>query len=517
MMGLKPRCVRERTAAMLALAVAAGIALTACPQAARPPATTAAAPASPASPASPPEADPPPQQTQQAEKIWSIGEDAFDDDANLIATSNRSKPFAWDGITGAEGEKVTVSIDGHDLPFTNKATAPRFENDLSGAEWRVDFEVRAGAVVLVLTAPNQTEALDYVESVRITNRGSGYTAPPAVTFGAAPAAGATAAGTAAGPGQVASVMVTTPGAGYTSAPAVTFAAAPSGGTTAAAAAVAIGQVASVSITNGGTGYTPTATVAFGAPPAGGTTAAGTVFGPDRVESVTITEAGSGWTATPRIVFSAPQRPGGTKPSIVTVFLVHGRVDRVGFYWNDNYRGSGYTSAPTVSFHPNSGGDPDGGSRGVAVLREKIDGVTITSGGSGYTSAPAVFFSPSRSGTTAIGTAVMNYDVADVTITNPGSGYTSAPTVTFAAAPSGGSATTAVGTATLRTEVTSVAITNGGSGYTSAPTVTFAAPSSGTTATGVAVLAESGNDQYQNLFWARDTLSGRQLRVRVGEG
>ena len=512
MVGLKPGCVRERAAAMLALAVAAGIALTACTQAARPPATTGA-PASPASPASPPEADPPPQ---QAEKIWSIGEDAFDDDANLIATSNRSKPFAWDGITGAEGEKVTVSIGGHELPFTNKATAPRFENDLSGAEWEVFAEVSAGSIVLVLTAPDQTEALDYVESVRITNRGSGYTAPPAVTFGAAPASGATAAGTAAGPGQVASVRVTTAGSGYPSAPAVTFAAAPSGGTTAAAAAVAIGQVASVSITNGGTGYTPTATVAFGTAPAGGVTAAGTVFGPDRVESVTITEAGSGWTATPRIIFSAPQRPGGSRPSIVTVFLDGDKVDRVGFYWNDNYRGSGYTSAPTVTFAPNAGGDPDGGSSGVAVLREKIDGVTITSGGSGYTSAPAVYFSPPPSGTTAIGTAVMNYDVEDVTITNPGSGYTSAPTVTFAAAPSGGSATTAVGTATLRTEVTSVAITNGGSGYTSAPTVTFAAPSGGTTATGVAVLAESGNDQYQNLFWARDTLSGKQLRVRVGE-
>ena len=57
----------------------------------------------------------------------------------------------------------------------------------------------------------------------------------------------------------------------------------------------------------------------------------------------------------------------------------------------------------------------------------------------------------------------------------------------------------------------------GSGYTSAPTVTFSnAPTGGTTATGVANLATSGNDQYQNLFWARQTLADRTLRVQVGE-
>ena len=30
------------------------------------------------------------------------------------------------------------------------------------------------------------------------------------------------------------------------------------------------------------------------------------------------------------------------------------------------------------------------------------------------------------------------------------------------------------------------------------------------------LATSGNDQHQNLFWARQTLADRTLRVQVGE-
>lgn len=79
-------------------------------------------------------------------------------------------------------------------------------------------------------------------------------------------------------------------------------------------------------------------------------------------------------------------------------------------------------------------------------KDSVGSVTITSGGSGYTTAPTVTFSAPASGTTATGTStIQNGEVISVTITNPGSGYTSAPTVTFSAPTSG---TTATGTANL---------------------------------------------------------------------
>ena len=103
----------------------------------------------------------------------------------------------------------------------------------------------------------------------------------------------------------------------------------------------------------------------------------------------------------------------------------------------------------------------------------------------------------------------------MSITDGGSGYTSAPTVSFTAAPSGG--TTAAATAALRYDIESVRLTNRGIGYLAAPTVTFqAAPLGGTTATAAAILAESGYDQFQNLLYARQTLAGKQLLVRVGK-
>ena len=108
---------------------------------------------------------------------------------------------------------------------------------------------------------------------------------------------------------------------------------------------------------------------------------------------------------------------------------------------------------------------------------------------------------------------MSYAVGSASVTSAGDGYTAAPTVSFSAAPSGG--TTAAGSAVMDYRVRSVRVTNRGDGYASAPTVTFsAAPAGGTTATGTATLATGGNDQSQNLFWARQTLSGKQLRVQI---
>ena len=141
-------------------------------------------------------------------------------------------------------------------------------------------------------------------------------------------------------------------------------------------------------------------------------------------------------------------------------------------------GSGYTSAPTVTFTGGSGT----GAAATATINEIVSSVTF-SGGTGYTAAPTVTISGGGgSGATATATETSGV-VKTVTITNPGTGYTSPPTVTFSAPTSG---TTATGTAVLTGVVSAVTMTSAGSGYTSAPTVTFSAPGTGTTATGTAV-------------------------------
>jgi hypothetical protein len=91
------------------------------------------------------------------------------------------------------------------------------------------------------------------------------------------------------------------------------------------------------------------------------------------------------------------------------------------------------------------------STGNAVLGSdgSVTSVTITNPGSGFISAPSVTFGGAPiGGTTATGLAVVgsNGSVVSVAITNPGSGYITTPSVTFGATPFGG--TTATGAAVV---------------------------------------------------------------------
>jgi len=82
---------------------------------------------------------------------------------------------------------------------------------------------------------------------------------------------------------------------------------------------------------------------------------------------------------------------------------------------------------------------------LALTSGRLTYVTITNAGSGYTSAPTVSFS-GGAGSGAAATAVVDVagTVRYIVMTNFGSGYTSAPTVSF----SGGSGTGAAATATI---------------------------------------------------------------------
>lgn len=118
-----------------------------------------------------------------------------------------------------------------------------------------------------------------------------------------------------------------------------------------------------------------------------------------------------------------------------------------------------------------------------TLRQKIAKLTLTSGGSGYTSAPSVSFT-GGAGTGATATASFSASVSAITLNNAGSGYSSAPTVTI----TGGGGTGAVATIRYSGGVSnSVVMTTRGTGYRTPPSVTFSG-GGGSGATGFAVLS-----------------------------
>lgn len=106
---------------------------------------------------------------------------------------------------------------------------------------------------------------------------------------------------------------------------------------------------------------------------------------------------------------------------------------------ESLRGAAGTSVTTVE-------GPLFFARQDTTVSVGVASVTVTAGGSGYTSAPTVTFSaPTLSGgTTATGTATVSAGaVTGVTVSTAGSGYTSAPTITF-----GGPGSSATATAVL---------------------------------------------------------------------
>jgi hypothetical protein len=148
----------------------------------------------------------------------------------------------------------------------------------------------------------------------------------------------------------------------------------------------------------------------------------------------------------------------------------------------NNDGSGYTSAPTVTFSdpPNiGGGDVVATAVAITTSRANVQSILrleITNGGSGYTSPPTITISggggAGAAATCSIGGT--NFTVTGITINERGRGYASAPVITLNAPLSGvGVTATAVSTIDNETRLNTINILNAGIGYTSSPTVSIA--------------------------------------------
>jgi FtsP/CotA-like multicopper oxidase with cupredoxin domain len=186
-------------------------------------------------------------------------------------------------------------------------------------------------------------------------------------------------------------------------------------------------------------------------------------------SLNLTAGGTGYTSAPTVSFTG----GGGSGATATAALGTGKISAI----NVVNGGSGYLNPPSLSV--NGGGGSGATASAVLAAAGSVKGVTVTAQGSSYTSAPTVVFTGGGgSGATATAT-VSNRRIVSVTVTNGGSGYTTNPTVSF----TGGGGSGAAATATVGRAIASVNVTNGGSGYTSAPTVSFSGGGgSGATAT-----------------------------------
>ena len=333
-----------------------------------------------------------------------------------------------------------------------------------------------------------------VTSITITNRGSGYTSIPSITFAAptnSPAiAGVTGIGSTASAivntMSISNVVINTAGI-HTNIPTITFNS-PVGSGTSAIGNVGFG-ISTITITNPGTNFTLPSITVVGAAISAASIGIRTVF----VNSINFSNTGTGYTSGnfPILTFSAPDvgintatavvntlgisalfniTPGigYTAPPILTVSSPSVGVNTatitttlgVSTFTVTN-PGSGYISSPTLSLSPTVTGFAATVGLGITTTD------SIFNGGSGYVSAPIVSFSMPSIGinsATAVVTNITSTAISEITITNVGSGYTGIPTVTITG---GGGA--GAGLTITKMRVTDVTITNRGSGATSVPT------------------------------------------------
>ena len=168
-------------------------------------------------------------------------------DAILLASlgDEGTLPDALAGINAQLGEfqvaarVVIVRVAEGETDAATIANILGSEGSQTGlyALWRAGPDL--GVIPRLIGVPGYThQRVTVVDSVTITNQGSGYSSAPTVAFsggGGTGAAGTAVLGTGDDAGKVVSVTITNPGSGYTAAPTVAF----SGGSGTGAAGTAV--------------------------------------------------------------------------------------------------------------------------------------------------------------------------------------------------------------------------------------------------------------------------------------
>ena len=173
--------------------------------------------------------------------------------------------------------------------------------------------------------------------------------------------------------------------------------------------------------------------------------------------------------------------GVAQTATATVGVSSGRVAEI-FLNND---GSGFTSAPTITFSDAPVGGHNASAVAITTERANITSILrleMTNAGAGYTEAPTISISGGGgSGAAATCSISTTFGVQQVVVGTAGTGYSASPTVTIATPPSG--INTAVINPVFNTSIgagiNTVRILNSGIGYTSGPiSLEFSGPTSG---------------------------------------
>lgn len=275
--------------------------------------------------------------------------------------------------------------------------------------------------------PVPIDLVQGINSITLTNEGSGYTSTPSVTVsGGDPQRNGQAFAVLAPYGNISYIVVGNQGAGYHYPPSVQISAQGSG----AVATEVIYKVVSIDVNEAGTNYR---------------------LG----DLLTVTAGGSGTLASARV--TSINLSGG----VLTASIVD--------------PGS-YDTLPSL-VNASTSVAPGGGNGCTLDLTMGISSIVVASGGQQYTAPPLITITGGGGGSGALAVAVLTAGtVSSITVTDAGSGYTAAPTVSITSGRFAEAIAYLVPTGVDNIQL----LTDGGNTYTDAPSVTISAPGSGAT-------------------------------------
>ena len=328
---------------------------------------------------------------------------------------------------------------------------------------------------LKATATATLESTGGVKTVNLTNRGSGYTSAPTVTFSTGAAVGSTNLGTAS---TLLSVDIITGGTNF-AAPTGAVDPPPQNSFTADSTTVDT-SANTITITSHtfetGMEMTYDATSLDATAVAIGGLTTGSTYYAIRVDSNTIKVASSQANANAGTALSLSGTPSGFQffigvTATVTVGQTGGVIDTI----TVTNPGTGYGNAPQITITDAAGS----GEQLSAVVGFSVDSVAIaTIGDYPAGSPPGVTFTPlqgDNTGTGAAGTAVLGFAIDSITLSEQGLGYRTLPTVELDTTGYEDPTTPAAVTPVLNEQegrVGSIVLDTPGVGYESAPTITL---------------------------------------------
>lgn len=353
------------------------------------------------------------------------------------SSGRQAKAYA---VTGAVDKISKVTVD---TPGSGYTSAPNVS--ISGTGTGASLKANISAAIT---------------SIDLKCAGWDYASTPSVVI-EAPVSGTQATAHPVMTGRLKSITLQAEGK-YSQVPSVSIAA-PTGSNpiTATATANVDGYIDTLTISNAGSGYNTAPTITIGAGTNSTALATCTIAGP--IATPTIDDSGSGYTTIPKIYVTPPTSAVGNTATATSI--VSGALDSITIISSGDY-----TVAPTgVSI---TGGGGSGAHAvitasaiyGYGVNRYRITSIAVDVPGSGYTSAPTITFT-GGTGVAAVAVATVKGTVSSITPTGGTNYSNSNPPKVSISSPTDSTGTTATATATVSGNVVTAVTPSGGTKYT----------------------------------------------------